>query len=149
MTDGTSPIWGIHGGRTGDADALFKQGYVAIGWHAAGDLSALPPDREAFKQHYAVTYPDAKPGAIPTSGGQLYRFVHEMKVGDLVVYRSKTDQQVHLGRITGPYAHNPGQSHRYPNLRPATWQRTVPITHFSQGALYELRSALSLFQLKN
>jgi restriction system protein len=32
------------------------------------------------------TYPDAKPGAIPTNAGQLFRFVHEMQVGDLVAY---------------------------------------------------------------
>ena len=26
-------IWGIHGGKTGDADSLFlKKSYVAIGW---------------------------------------------------------------------------------------------------------------------
>src|SRR3712207_3763537 len=121
MTDDTAALWGIHAGKTGDADNLFKQGYVAIGWHQAGDLATLPPHREAFKQHFAQTYPDAKPGAIPTSGGQLYRFVHEMRVGDVVVYRSKTDRQVHLGRVTGPYKYDPALSHGYPSLRPATW----------------------------
>jgi len=149
MTDGTTAIWGIHAGRTGDADALFKQGWVAVSWHQAGDLSTLPADREAFKQRYAQTYPNAKPGAIPTSGGQLYRFVHEMRPGDLVAHRSKTDRLVHLGRVTGPYVHDPTVSLDYPNLRQAKWQRSVPITQFTQGALYELGSALSLFQIKN
>jgi hypothetical protein len=33
-------IWGIHGGKTGDADSLFlKQNCVAIGWAKMGDLS--------------------------------------------------------------------------------------------------------------
>lgn len=149
MTDQTAITWGIHAGRTGDADALFKKGFVAIGWPAAGDLSRLPPSREAFKQHYARAFPDAKPGAIPTSAGQLYRFIHEMKSGDLVAYRSKTERLIHLGRIDGPYHYDPNLSPGYPNLRRTAWRTAVPITHFTQGALYELGSAMSLFQLKN
>lgn len=149
MIDGAATIWGIHAGRTGDADALFKRGFVGIGWAAAGDLSQLPANREAFKHHYAQAFSDAKPGAIPTSAGQLFRFVHEMKPGDLVVYRSKTDRLIHLGRINGPYTYDPAVSSGYPNLRRTTWSTTVPITHFTQGALYELGSAMSLFQLKN
>lgn len=59
------PIWGIHGGHTGDANTLFlKGGYIALGWHKMGDLGLLAPDREAFKARVAAAYPGAKPGAI-------------------------------------------------------------------------------------
>lgn len=78
-------LWGIHGGKTGDADSLFlKKNCVALGWAKIGNLSAIAADREAFKAAIANAFPDAKPGAIPTNAGQLFRFVHEMKVGDLV-----------------------------------------------------------------
>lgn len=54
-------VWGIHAGRTGDADTLFlKKHVVAIGWEAMGDLAALAPDREAFKAQAQKAYPDAK-----------------------------------------------------------------------------------------
>src|SRR5438270_829363 len=97
-------FWGIHAGKTGDADTLFlKKKRVALGWAHCGDLGTLPADREAFKAKIAEAYPHFKPGAIPTSGGQLYRFVHEMKEGDLVVYPSKRDRHVYMGRIAGPY----------------------------------------------
>ncbi|MDZ5776502.1 restriction endonuclease, partial [Stenotrophomonas maltophilia] len=60
-------VWGIHAGRTGDADALFlKQGCIAIGWDAMGDLSVLAADRDAFRQCYVQAYPDAKKGGIAT-----------------------------------------------------------------------------------
>ena len=37
-------IWGIHAGKTGDADRLFmKHNVVALGWVEMGDLGALPP----------------------------------------------------------------------------------------------------------
>ncbi|WP_442682508.1 restriction endonuclease [Stenotrophomonas sp. JC08] len=142
-------IWGIHAGKTGNADALFKQrGCVAIGWARMGDLAAIPGNREAFKKKYELAYPEAKPGAIPTASGVSFRFVHEMKPGDLVVYPSKMDKQVHIGRITGEYTHDPSQEASYPQRRAVAWLKSVPRTRFSQGALYEIGSALSMFQIK-
>ena len=46
-----------------------------------GDLSALKPDRDAFKARVAEVYSTARPGAIPNNARQLFRFVHEMKPG--------------------------------------------------------------------
>jgi restriction system protein len=143
-------IWGIHGGKTGDADSLFlKKNCVAIGWVKMGDLTQIKPDREAFKARVGEVYPDKKPGAIPNNAGQLFRFVHEMKKGDLVAYPSKRDRQVHLGRVEGDYRYDPTTEPGYPHVRAVKWLRAVPRTHFSQGALYEIGSAMSFFLLKN
>src|SRR5467141_3768218 len=101
-------IWGIHGGKTGDADSLFLRGHcIALGWAKLGNLGKLPADREAFKTRIAEVFPDAKAGAIPGYAGQLFRFVHEMKPGDTVVYPSRGDRQVHLARVAGPYRYDP------------------------------------------
>src|ERR1035438_7623139 len=98
----TQTIWGIHAGRTGDAHTLFLQkGVIAIGWEAMGDLSAIPAKRDAFKTAYSKAYPNDKPAAIPNNAGQPFRFVHEMKEGDLVVYPSKQDRKINIGQITG------------------------------------------------
>lgn len=80
----TNGIWGIHAGRTGDADTMFlKQNCIAIGWEEMGDLSKLAPDREAFRTKYVDSYPNAKQGAIATVSGIPFRFLHEMKKGRL------------------------------------------------------------------
>ncbi len=150
MGDSEKTVWGIHAGRTGDADALFlKKNYVALGWSEMGDLSKLRPDREAFKAKVAKCWPDWKPAKIPNSAGQLFRFVHEMKVGDFVVYPSKRDRHVHIGQVEGNYKYDSNLEPGYPNLRAVKWLRSLPRTHFKQGALYEIGSALSLFQVKN
>jgi len=47
-----------------------------------GDLAPIPANREAFKAAVSKAYPAFKPGAVPNSVGQLYRFVHEMKKVD-------------------------------------------------------------------
>lgn len=150
MANGETVLWGIHAGKTGDADNLFlKKDTIAVGWKQMGNLSKLAPDFDSFKAAVAKTYPEKKPGAIPNNAGQLFRFAHKMKPGDLVAYPSKRDKHIHLGRIEGDYRYDEKTEPGYPHVRAVKWLKSVPRTAFSQGALYEIGSALSLFQLKN
>ena len=142
-------LWGIHGGQTGDADALFlKKNRIAVGWVAAGDIGKWTPTREAFKERVAKAYPDKTPAAVASSAGQLYRFAHELSVGDLVAYPSKRDRQIHIGEVTGNYEYRPDIEAGYPQTRAVRWLKHVPRTRFSQGALHEAGSAMSFFQIK-
>jgi restriction system protein len=145
--DREAPMWGIH--ITGDrGDELFLKGkQIAIGWEEMGDLRKLEPTREAFKQTANATYPGAK--HIINSASQLFRFVHEMQVGDYVVYRSKEDRQIHIGTVSSEYTFATSEPDFYPNRRSVSWVGTYPLTDFSQGALHELGSALTLFQVRN
>jgi restriction system protein len=57
-------------------------------------------NREAFKALFAKTWPDRvkeKPLSVVTCGGQMFRFVTEIKIGDLVAYPSKMDRRIHVG----------------------------------------------------
>jgi predicted Mrr-cat superfamily restriction endonuclease len=57
-------IWGIHGGRTGEADSIFlKKNPMAPGWVEMGDLTPLSPDR-AFKARIVPPGPDGGIGII-------------------------------------------------------------------------------------
>jgi restriction system protein len=149
MANKETTVWGIHAGRTGDAYTLFiKKNVIAIGWDKIGDPSSIKPERESFKAKVAEAYPEMKPGALPLAAGQIFRFIHEPKVGDVVVYPSKHDRQIHLGVIEGGHKFNPSLSEGYPNTRPVKWMKTLPRTYFTQGALYEIGSAMSFFQVK-
>lgn len=142
-------FWGIHAGRTGDAETLFeKHNLVAIGWEPIGDLSTLKT-RDDFKKRYEQVYPDAKAGSVPVSAGQLYRFVHELKIGDVVIFPLKREPEIWLGKVTGDYVYDPNLDRSYVNQRKVEWVRKYPRTKFSQGALYEIGSAMSFFQVKN
>ena len=143
-------MWGIHAGRTGDAHTLFlEKNHIAVGWPQMGDLGKIGADREAFKAKVSECFPESKPSAIPNNAGQLFRFVYEIKEGDYVIYPSKHDRQIHIGKVTGAYKFDPSLERAYPNVRPVKWLRSLPRTHFKQGALYEIGSAMSLFQVKN
>jgi restriction system protein len=150
MSEAEPTMWGIHAGSTGDADPLFlKKHFIAIGWPEMGDLDQIPSDRESFKARYVAIYPDKKPRQVSADAGQLYRFVHEIGDHDLVAYSSKADRQVHIGQVIGPYKYDPSHQADYPNLRPVKWLIAMPRTSFTQGALHELGSAMSLFTIKN
>lgn len=150
MTARDQVVWGIHAGRTGEAHTLFMTDkVVALGWNAMPDLAMLPADREAYKAAMTEAYPTMTPGAVPGSAGQLYRFVNEMQVGDFVVYPSRFDRRIHLARVKGTYFHVPSPQHDYAHRREVTWLKDVPRTAFSQGALYEIGSAMSFFQVRN
>lgn len=145
----TTNVWCIRAGRHGEADSLFlQQGYVALGWAAIGDMSQIPNDPDAFKTVARQTYPTAKAGTIPNMAGQFRRFTYDLMPGDLVIYPSKLDRQIHIGRIVGPYIYKPEINADYPHMREIHWLRTLPRTYFKQGPLYEIGSLMTLFQVK-
>lgn len=139
-------VWGIHMGREHGL-APVKDGYVAIGWANVGDLSAIPARREAFKVSISQHYPDFKSGAVPVAAGVIYRFAREMRVGDVVIFPSKPDRMINIGRIDSDYRFDPAVSASHPNVRSVTWIRSIPRADFSQPALNEIGSALTLFRV--
>ncbi len=142
------PIWGIHMPRSLELRPV-EAGYVAIGWPSLGSLKSISANREAFKAAVSAKYPDFKIGAVPIHAGTLFKFIHEIKAGDLIIYPSKPDRMVNLGKVVGDYFFDAGSDPDYPNRRRVNWIRSIPRAEFSQSALHEIGSAVTLFQVKN
>lgn len=145
MSDTERRIWGIH---TQDDSLFLQDNTIAIGWGAFGDLTNMGNDREAFKKKYAEVYPQDKKGAIALAAGMLYRFRFEVQVGDYVVFPSKSNREINIGIVDGEYQYEVS-AQEYVNRRKVKWLKHFPRTAFSQGALYEAGSAMSLFTIKN
>ena len=142
-------LWGIHAGRSGEAESQFlKNNVIALGWKEIGNLGHLENNRETFKDYFASKYPQDSRSRISACAGQLFRFVYEMRIGDLVAFPARSTRTIHLGRIISDYEYVSSQSNVYPQQRRVEWIKEVPRTHFSQGALYEIGSALSLFTVR-
>lgn len=138
-------VWGIH---TQDDKLFLKDNKIAIGWRKFGDLSKVDATREAFKERYIEAYSDAKKGSVPTSSGMLFRFMNEVQMGDYVIFPSKSDRMINIGVIESEYHYVPSAG-EYVQQRDVKWLRHLPRTFFSQGALYEIGSAMSFFAVKN
>ncbi|MES2042659.1 MAG: restriction endonuclease [Pseudomonadota bacterium] len=139
-------IWGVHMRREHGL-APIEQGYIAIGWREMGDLSLLPPVRDAYKAAYEIAYPNSKEQTIRTSAGVPYRFLVEMKLGDIVIFPSKPDRMVNIGVVEGDYTYQPLAPFDCPHRRAVRWMKHIPRASFSQPALNEIGSALTLFRV--
>ena len=138
-------VWGIH---TMDDFMFLNRNLIAIGWKEMGDLSLIAPEREAFKAKYNEIYPNSKMQATANSAGMLYRFVHEASIGDYVVFPSRINRQINIGIIESDYVYSAEEA-EYVQTRKVKWLKHLPRMSFSQGALYEVGSAMSFFSLKN
>ena len=139
-------MWGIHNDALGPE--LVEQGFVSIGWPEVGDLRAIGDDRSRMKAALERTYPTAKPGAFPVWAGVLLRFAFEMQPGDVVVAPYRRDSTINFGVIAGPYEYHADQR-VHPHRRRVRWLKTgVARGLFPQETLYEIGSALTLFQIR-
>ena len=139
-------VWGIHMGAHVGSSPI-EEGYIAIGWNGIGDLSQLEANREAFKEKLAEAYPNTKAGAIPVQAGVLFRFVYDMKEGDIIIYPSKSDRMVNIGRVSSSYGYVASDPFEYSNHRHVEWKAHIPRDEFPQAALNEIGSAVTLFSV--
>lgn len=139
-----SKMWGVHMPAEESRDAV-DDGFVAIGWSELGDIFNFDATREAYKEALPKVKPYMKAGAIPVEAGALYRFVHEIKKGDYVLFPSKHDRMVNIGKFTGETFRREGD---YPNCRKVQWLGHFPRSDFSQSALYEIGSFITLFAVR-
>jgi len=139
-------VWGIHNDAL--TTELIAGQFVSIGWDRIGDLSAIGPDREALKVAQKEAYPETKDGAIPVHAGTLYRFAFELSLGDVIVAPYRPDSTINIGIVTGAYYYERDASvHRH--RRHVRWEKLgVPRSVFTQAALWEIGSAITLFAVK-
>ena len=138
-TNKTIKLWAAH--SLGDAFTT-DDGAIAFDWPDMGDLSALPPDREAFRQKFDAAYPDGNAANRTAVAGALYRLAHEMEPGDYVACLH--GDTVSLGTVSGPYAFRDNA-----HTRPINWLRHVQQSQFSRDAMREITySPVRLFPVK-
>lgn len=139
-------VWGIHNDTL--TTELVEEGFVSLGWDEVEDLDLIHNGREGIKEELSRVLPDEQHKAIPVWAGVLYRFRDEIKVGDIVVAPFKPDSTINIGVIMGEYYYDaaaPTHRHR----RAVQWKKIgLSRTIFTQSALYEIGSALTLFKVR-
>lgn len=139
-------FWGIHNDTL--STDLLENKFVSLSWDNIGDLSQIPDGREGLKAELARNTPENAHKAIPIWAGILLRFRDEIKIGDVVVAPYKPDSTINIGIVKGPYefaANEPTHRHR----RSIEWKKIgLSRTVFTQPALYEIGSAITLFKIR-
>jgi predicted Mrr-cat superfamily restriction endonuclease len=146
-------LWGLHAGKHGDTDTLFFGGdWIAIGWPNIPDLSPFIVEPERLKLVIARYYDETKTATSRQPRGQIYRFIIELKVDDIVVFsNSFSDKRLHFARVIGKYVYSQEIEPMYPHRRKVKWVLlSVPRSEFSKSALQlGVDRPQSFFQIKD
>lgn len=96
----------------------------------------------------ASEWPDWHPQGISMSAGQLYRFRHEIAVGDRVVTYDPGRRVYLVGTVSGEYRYDPSlEDDDIVNVRDVTWEGEVPRDHLRIGTKNTLGAISTLFRL--
>lgn len=139
-------MWGIHNDTL--TEELVDEGFVSLGWQEVGDLKVLPNGRDGIKAALAEASPDSKPQSIASQAGVLYRFCHDIQIGDVIVAPYKPDSTINIGIVSGDYYFEPTAA-EHQHRRRVEWKRTgLPRTVFTQPALYEIGAFITVFRIR-
>lgn len=146
MVENEIRVWGIH---TKNDQVFLEHNVIAIGWQEIGNISSIASNRELIKDKYRETYKNSKEGNVAVCSGQIYRFYNECKIGDYIVFPSKFDSKINIG-IVETETFFQSDFPNYPHQKKVKWiKKGLHRTNFSQGALYEIGSAMTFFSVKN
>ncbi|MEV0261956.1 CBS domain-containing protein [Streptomyces sp. NPDC050617] len=140
--------WVVRAGRRGEREAeALERGLVIAGWPGTEDLSSSA-GRSAIRHVVDAAYPGENAYTRGNWTGQLFRFRHEMAVGDLVVL-PRADGAYAIGFVTGEYAFWPGEPDGMRHVRRVDWRiRELPRDTFRPDLLQSLGSLQTVFELR-
>jgi restriction system protein len=120
----TTRAWLVRLGETGQRESVaLHEGQVILGWPELGDLSACE-SRTDMAALVGENYPHEGKATLSNWTGQLWRFLREVREGDLIVCPLKTRPTVALGRVTGSYRYESDADPGFRQVRPVEWLRT-------------------------
>jgi hypothetical protein len=128
-------VWIVRAGRGGRYEQLaLGEDVCVIGWGELGEIQATAT-RDDLKASITEVYGEASPPSLASQAGQVYRFVHEIAINDLVILPlMSASGHVAIGTITGDYAYRedpPFEGTDARHTRPVEWlARSLPYERF-------------------
>ncbi len=134
-------------GKRGSQESVaINENLVTIGWNELPDLTSIKT-REQLDEIYWKTYPDAKKMEAANHLGQIWRFINEMKKGDLVALPLKSQSAINFGEIEGEYEYSP-VADNVKHIRRVKWLKTIPRTAIDQDMLYSFGAFKTVCQIQ-
>ncbi len=136
----------VRAGRYGEQEATaLEKEVVTIGWEDLKDLSSIKT-KEKLEKLYWKTYPDATKRSAANEIGQIWRFIHDIKKGDLVALPLKTQSAIVIGKVKDDYEYTK-LAENVKHIRKVKWLKTIPRSAFDQDLLYSLGAAMTVCQI--
>ena len=140
-------IWVVRAGKGGAfADEFEKAGIAAIGFSSKKNISRLK-SRDAFLSELTREHPNMKKGRLINWASQLYRFVHEVKEGDLILTPITDTREIIIGTCVGPCRYDPNREEVLPHTRSVAWTDRISRDELTGRARNSAGSTLTLFSM--
>lgn len=141
-------LWLVRAGKYGEREDFALQNQVAlIGWPELPDLTGLET-RKALNSLLQKTYPDRKPKTLSMWEGQVWAFVHDMALNDLVALPLKHRAAIAIGQVTGEYCYAKDNPPDARHTRPVQWLTQLPRNQFDPDLLYSLGAAMTVCRIQ-
>lgn len=126
-------------------DAFKKHEFVGIGFihHELKDTT----DKEYLKDEYKKSYPDDKFMTMNINAGQVYRFLNELNIGDIVI-SPYNDHRLLIGKVKGEPYFVKDDICPYNYRREVEWfDEEINRTEFTIPLQNTLRSSMTVFNV--
>ncbi|MCU5172103.1 restriction endonuclease [Bacillus paranthracis] len=141
--------WMVRAGSSNNLVPIWRQkGVASIGWAELGNPQGYST-REALIQKAHEVYEDKKPPTRLNWASQVWRFSHEVELGDRVITFTKDKREYLIGTVIATHKHDIDVvSSHYPNVIGVEWGvKQIPRDDLSQGAKNSLGSTLTVFRV--
>ena len=140
-------LWMVRAGKHGEQEqGALEKDIVTIGWNELPDLSKAK-DRQELAVLYKKTYPSSKGPELANRLGQVWRFISEIKRGELVALPLRSQSALAIGEIEGEYEYKE-LADNIKHIRRVKWMKTIPRSVFDQDILYSLGALMTVCQIK-
>ncbi len=141
-------LWLIRAGRYGERESIaIENNVAAMGWEEMStDLSKIENKEELIKL-YTKTYPDVKQALLNNHVSQIWRFLKDINIDDLVAMPLKTKNTIQFGIIKGDYQYKK-YSDNVKHTRKVEWLKEIPRTEIDQDLLYSFGALLTVCQIQ-
>lgn len=145
-----SKFWTVRTGRSGErTEWSFANGVVGGGWQEMPDLTGII-DKEVLRRIVSDVYGGSK-STVANLTGQLWTLTNRIQSGDFIALPIRSTSQVAFGQVVNGYKYlkdqeDPSRRH----VLQVKWLKTdVPKSLLKQDMLYQLGSALTIFEVGN
>jgi len=143
-------FWTIRTGRSGErTEWSFANGVVGGGWDEMPDLTGVD-DKEELRA-VVTEHRGGSKNRVANATGQLWTMTKRIQKGDFIALPIRSTSQVAFGQVSGGYkylSNEPDPTRRH--VVQVNWLKTdVPKSLIKQDLLYQLGSALTVFEVGN
>ena len=139
-------LWVVRAGRYGDQQVTALSECVVVhGWNELPDYSYCAT-RDELRLLYEKTYPLESQKQVSARFSQVWRFAHDILVGDIVALPMATESSFTFGKVIGDYRYQ-RLADNVMHVRSVEWLKTIPRSSFPKDILFTMNGALTIFKV--